>query len=61
MHDLFSAKATREHNDSNVLAMGGRVIGPGLAREIVAVWLTTEFMGAHHTARIEKISSYENA
>ena len=61
VHDLFSAKATREHNDSNVLAMGGRVIGPGLAREIVAVWLTTEFMGAHHTARIEKISSYEKA
>ena len=54
-------KATREHNDSNVLAMGGRVIGPGLAREIVSVWLTTEFMGAHHTARIEKISKYENA
>ena len=61
VHDLFSAKATREHNDSNVLAMGGRVIGPGLAREIVSVWLTTEFMGAHHTARIEKISKYENA
>ena len=44
VHDLFSAKATREHNDSNVLAMGGRVIGPGLAREIVSVWLTTDFM-----------------
>ena len=47
VHDLFSAKATEKHNDSNVLGMGGRVIGPGLAREIVAVWLTTEFMGAH--------------
>lgn len=61
VHDLFSAKATREHNDSNILAMGGRVIGPGLAREIVSVWLMTDFMGAHHTARIEKISNYENA
>ncbi|MDE5977490.1 MAG: ribose 5-phosphate isomerase B [Turicibacter sp.] len=61
VHDLFSAKATREHNDSNVLAMGGRVIGPGLAREIVTVWLTTDFIGVHHTARIEKISQYENA
>ena len=60
VHDLFSAKATREHNDSNVLAMGGRVIGPGLAREIVSVWLTTDFMGAHHTARLKKISDYEN-
>ena len=61
VHDLFSAKATREHNDSNVLAMGGRVIGPGLAREIVSVWLTTDFMGEHHTARINKISNYENS
>ncbi len=40
--------------------MGGRVIGPGLAREIVSVWLTTDFMGAHHTARLKKISDYEN-
>ena len=41
VHDVFSAKATREHNDSNILAMGERVIGPGLAREIVATWLNT--------------------
>ena len=39
VHDVFSAKATREHNDSNVLAMGERVIGPGHAREIVSAWL----------------------
>src|SRR5690625_7237179 len=41
-HDVFSAKATREHNDSNVLAMGERVIGPGLAREIVQTWRSEE-------------------
>jgi len=60
VHDVFSAQATREHNDSNVLAMGGRVIGPGLARQIVETWLTTEFMGAHHETRIEKIKQYED-
>src|SRR5690606_2355553 len=43
VHDLFSAKATREHNDTNVLAMGERVIGPGLAQEIVRVWIETPF------------------
>lgn len=60
VHDVFSAKATREHNDSNVLAMGERVIGPGLAREIAKVWLTTEFEGGRHTNRICKISDYED-
>src|SRR5699024_6762084 len=59
VHDVFSAKATREHNDSNILAMGERVIGPGLAREIVKTWLTTEFEGGRHLNRINKISEYE--
>ena len=59
VHDVFSAQATREHNDSNVLAMGGRVIGPGLARQIVETWLNTDFVGEHHLARIEKIKEYE--
>ena len=60
VHDTFSAKATREHNDSNVLTMGERVIGPGLAREIAQVWLTGEFQGGRHANRIGKISEYEN-
>lgn len=60
VHDLFSAKATREHNDSNVLAMGERVIGPGLAREIAKVWLTTDYEGGRHANRVGKISDYEN-
>ena len=60
VHDMFSAKATREHNDSNVLAMGERVIGPGLAREIAKIWLTTEFEGGRHTNRVNKIHNIEN-
>jgi len=59
VHDVFTARATREHNDSNVLAMGGRVIGVELAKEIVRTWLGTEFMGKHHQVRLDKISEYE--
>lgn len=58
-HDVFSAKATRQHNDTNILAMGERVIGPGLALEIAKVWLTTEFEGGRHSRRIEKVTNYE--
>jgi ribose 5-phosphate isomerase B len=55
-HDVFSAKATREHNDSNILAMGGRVIGPGPAIEVVKAWLGTEFSGdERHIRRINMI------
>ncbi|MFS0561656.1 ribose 5-phosphate isomerase B [Terribacillus sp. 179-K 1B1 HS] len=60
VHDVFSAKATREHNDSNMLAMGERVIGPGLAREIVQTWLGTEFTAGRHQNRVNKITEYEN-
>ncbi|MCE7792464.1 ribose 5-phosphate isomerase B [Salipaludibacillus sp. CUR1] len=59
VHDLFSAKATREHNDSNVLAMGERIVGPGVAQEIAKIWLSTEFEGGRHERRIGKISEYE--
>lgn len=59
VHDLYSAKATREHNDSNVLTMGGRIIGPEVAREIVRIWLTTPFTGGRHTRRLEKIKAAE--
>jgi ribose 5-phosphate isomerase B len=60
VHDVFSAKATRGHNDSNVLAMGERVIGPGLAREIVATWLNTPFEGGRHERRVGKLMELEN-
>lgn len=60
VHDLFSAKATREHNDTNVLAMGERVIGPGVAQEIVKVWLETAFSeGPRHMNRIGKLARIE--
>ncbi len=59
VHDMFSAQATRAHNNSNVLTMGERVIGPGLAREIARVWLTTEFEGGRHETRIGKIADIE--
>ncbi len=48
VHDTFSAKATREHNDTNMLAMGERVIGAGLARDIAKIWLTTDYEGGRH-------------
>lgn len=57
--DTFSARATREHNNSNILAMGERVIGPSLGREIAKVWLETEFQGDRHNRRIDKIHMYE--
>ncbi|MCD8036019.1 MAG: ribose 5-phosphate isomerase B [Clostridiales bacterium] len=56
VHDCFSAKATREHNDANVLTMGARVIGPGLAEEIVKIFLETPFSNdERHIRRISKI------
>lgn len=57
-HDVFSAEATRLHNDSNVLAMGGRVVGAGLAIMIVDTWLNTPFSGEErHLARINQIEA----
>ncbi len=56
-HDVFSAKATREHNDANILAMGARVIGPGLALEIVKAFLETEF--SNDERHIRRISMLE--
>lgn len=50
-HDTFSAQATREHNDANILAMGARVIGPGLAVKITDTFLNTEFSGIERHAR----------
>ena len=60
-HDTFSARATREHNDSNVLCLGQRVIGPGLAQEVVKTWLGATFAGGKHARRVDKISLLEQA
>ncbi|MEF3255753.1 MAG: ribose 5-phosphate isomerase B [Deferribacterales bacterium] len=53
--DPFTAKLSRQHNDANILVMGGRIIGPELAKEIVEIWLFTEFDGGRHERRIKKI------
>ena len=57
--DPFSARATRQHNDANVLCMGERVVGAGLAREILAAWLDAEYEGGRHQRRIDKITALE--
>jgi ribose 5-phosphate isomerase B len=57
--DCFSAKASREHNDANVLALGERVLGAGLAKMIVDIWLSSEFQGGRHGRRVEKIAKIE--
>lgn len=53
--DVFSAKMARAHNDLNLLCLGGRVVGIGLAEEIVKMFLATEFEGGRHQKRLEKI------
>lgn len=58
-HDTFSARHARLHNDTNVLALGARVIGPGLAKDIVVAWLDGPFEGGRHARRVEKIHSIE--
>jgi ribose 5-phosphate isomerase B len=57
--DPFTARLSREHNDANVLAMGGRIVAPSLAKEILRVWLTTPFQGGRHARRIEQIAEIE--
>ena len=57
--DVFSAKFTRRHNDANILAMGARVTGPGLALEIVDAFLNNEFEGNQHLRRINEIADIE--
>ncbi len=53
--DIFSAKMSRVHNDSNILVLGGRIVGDILAFELVQVWLDTEFEGGRHLERIQTI------
>jgi ribose 5-phosphate isomerase B len=54
-HNVWTARLTREHNDANILAMGARVIGEGIALDMVDTFLTTEFEGGRHQNRIDKI------
>ena len=60
LSDVYSAKCTRDHNDANVMAMGARVIGPGLALEIVDAYLNKDFSnGERHVNRLKKIAEIE--
>ena len=58
--DCFSAQMAREHNDANVLALGARVLGPGLALKIVDTFLDAEFQGGRHARRVAKITALED-
>ena len=58
-NDLFSSRCSREHNDANILIIGGRIVGKELAKEIVKVWLETPFAGGRHKRRLEKIEILE--
>jgi ribose 5-phosphate isomerase B len=58
-NDLYTARMSREHNDANVLTIGGRIVAAELAGEIVRTWLTTPFDGGRHARRLEQISEIE--
>jgi ribose 5-phosphate isomerase B len=60
-NDLFTARLSREHNDANVLSMGGRIVAFGLADEILELWLNTNFAGGRHQRRIDQITEAETA
>ncbi|HAK60368.1 MAG TPA: ribose 5-phosphate isomerase B [Nitrospiraceae bacterium] len=58
-NDIYTARMSRLHNNANILVLGGRVVGPGLAGEIVKTWLETEFEGGRHQKRLDKIAQLE--
>jgi len=58
-NDLYTAELSRQHNDANVLALGGRIVAHGLADEIVRLWLSTGFEGGRHQRRIDQIAAIE--
>ncbi len=57
--DLYTARMSREHNDANVLVLGGRLMGADMAADILHVWLETDFAGGRHARRVEKIADIE--
>ena len=58
-NDLYTARLSRQHNDANVLSMGGRIVAFGLADEILTLWLNTPFEGGRHQRRIDEITAAE--
>ena len=59
--DCFTAQATREHNDANILCLGERTVGPGLAMRIVDTYLAAQFQGGRHQTRLDMIAALEKA
>ena len=59
VQDVYSARLAKEHNNANILVLGGMIVGPGLACEMVRVWLEAEFQGGRHLQRLEKIKALE--
>lgn len=59
-HDLFTAQMCAQHNNANILAMGGRVVDKELAAKMVQIWLDTPFEGGRHCGRVDKITAIEN-
>jgi ribose 5-phosphate isomerase B len=55
-HEAYTARMSREHNNANVLCLGGRVLGPEIALDIVGTWVETEFAGGRHQRRLDKLS-----
>lgn len=60
VNDVYSARMAKEHNNANILVIGGRIAGKGLAREMVRTWLATKFEGGRHQRRLDKIRDIEN-
>ena len=59
VHDEFTAQMAREHNNANILVMGGRVLTPDQGKKFVEIWLDSEFEGGRHQSRLDKISAIE--
>ena len=60
-NDLYTARMSREHNDANVLALGGRIVANALADEILRLWLDTPFAGGRHQRRVDQIAEIERS
>jgi len=59
VNDVYTAKMAKEHNDANIIVIGGRVVGKGIAREIIRTWLEARFLGGRHKRRLDKITETE--
>lgn len=59
VNDVYTAKMAKEHNDANILVIGGRVVGKGIAREILKTWISATFEGGRHQRRLDKIAEIE--